>query len=412
MKVIDSNKVAASYLNGLDQNKELDLNRISFSQDELNNEEWRCIATLPIKYKDKIKDRDQKLYTATDYYVSNLGRIAKLDKNGNLILLPVLTDSKGYKRIIISSTNYIISRLVAYLFIYNDDPINKTIINHKDEYYVCDNRAQNLEWCDYHYNINYGTRTIRAVQSKQEYNLEHSNKRSYEENKLTNRRRIKCIFPDKKEKEYESIVEAFNDVGDDIGIQQYHISNCCLGKIDSIKGYKFEYADDKGIQNHQRVILEPIVRLTRDYKFIKLYLCSNYIRNETNNGFKLNFTTIVNICTHKNSKKELYLNNRWIFLSEYNKYLISQNEEPLVISINICMLTVADKFIKEYTNIMDIYNDGYNLNSVLKCCDGVIKKCFDNIKWMYTEDFLKMKNASTIDNLDWHDKLYVNKCKN
>ena len=58
-----------------------------------------------------------------------------------------------------------VHRLVALAFCYNPNPEHFKEINHKDE---CkwNNKSENLEWCDRKYNMNYGTRTQRAVESR------------------------------------------------------------------------------------------------------------------------------------------------------------------------------------------------------------------------------------------------------
>lgn len=48
-----------------------------------------------------------------------------------------------------------IHRLVAEAFVDNDDPLNHSVINHKDRN-TLNNRADNLEWCDQQYNTEYG----------------------------------------------------------------------------------------------------------------------------------------------------------------------------------------------------------------------------------------------------------------
>ena len=55
-----------------------------------------------------------------------------------------------------------VHRLVAMTYLPNPDDL--PCINHKDE--VKDNNCvNNLEWCDYKYNVNYGTRTERMRQT-------------------------------------------------------------------------------------------------------------------------------------------------------------------------------------------------------------------------------------------------------
>lgn len=56
-------------------------------------------------------------------------------------------------------------RLVALHFIDNDDPINKTVINHINEI-KNDNRVENLEWSTIKYNINYGNRNKKDSETK------------------------------------------------------------------------------------------------------------------------------------------------------------------------------------------------------------------------------------------------------
>lgn len=102
------------------------------------------------------------------YQVSNMGRVRSLDrilpdKNGRLrhkkgmILKDCLNKGGGYYRISLwdgqrNPTHFEVHRLVALHFVDGYKP--GLVVNHINEIKT-DNRAENLEWCTYQYNLNY-----------------------------------------------------------------------------------------------------------------------------------------------------------------------------------------------------------------------------------------------------------------
>ena len=111
------------------------------------------------------------------YEVSSYGRVRSLGQfvNHNYggdayrkgrILKPGL-GSKKYLSVTLSKNGiqkqYSVHRLVAQAFIPNIN--NLPIINHKDEDRT-NNSVDNLEWCDYKYNVNYGNRLNKFYDSR------------------------------------------------------------------------------------------------------------------------------------------------------------------------------------------------------------------------------------------------------
>ena len=101
------------------------------------------------------------------YQVSNLARVRSLDrvivyKNGRTktmrgaIVKDRLNTRLGRREIHLSKNGFRkafkVYRLVAKEFIINDDPINKTTVNHIDGN-ADNNIATNLEWCSYSKNL-------------------------------------------------------------------------------------------------------------------------------------------------------------------------------------------------------------------------------------------------------------------
>ena len=106
------------------------------------------------------------------YEVSNIGRVRSLDRyvkgkgksyflHKGRVLSPGMKP-EGYLVVRLQRRTFYIHRLVTEAFIPNPD--NLPEVNHKDEDKT-NNRVENLEWCNHKYNMNYGTRNIRAKET-------------------------------------------------------------------------------------------------------------------------------------------------------------------------------------------------------------------------------------------------------
>lgn len=158
------------------------------------------------------------------YQVSNLGNVRSYPRIGTQTLkirvLKQATSKNGYKHITLCKNNVkenkLIHVLVAQAFIPNVN--NKPCINHKDEN-PSNNNVNNLEWCDFAYNVNYGTRTIRAKTklSKRvnQYDLQGNLIKTWDSISLAER--TLCLGR--------------------------NISEVCKGKKNTCGGYKWRYAD-------------------------------------------------------------------------------------------------------------------------------------------------------------------------
>ena len=178
----------------------------------MTNEVWKDI---------KFTDTDGTEYDYTGLYqVSNMGRVRSMNyrRSGKAKVLQVADNGGGYLYIGLHKNrkvkNFLIHRLVATIFIENDDPINKTEVNHISEDKLnC--KAENLEWVTPKQNANHGTRNKRAGEK--------------------HRRQVICIETGEL---FESITDAERKTN------SQHIGDCCKGKIKTSGGYHWMYYDE------------------------------------------------------------------------------------------------------------------------------------------------------------------------
>lgn len=133
-------------------------------------------------------------------------------------------DYQGYLRVHLRKNGkaytYKIQRIVAFTWIPNDDPINKTDVNHIDENKE-NNCVENLQWASHKQNMQHGTRTQRqkASKSKPVYYVDEESG-------------VAVVYPSAtcaKKDEYSAS----------------SITQCCKGKVKTHKGRKWRYVGGK-----------------------------------------------------------------------------------------------------------------------------------------------------------------------
>ena len=162
--------------------------------------------------------RDIKGYEGL-YQVSNLGNVKSLHYNKTKIpkLLRIYKNSNNDSGYYLTSLNkngirknFFIHRLVAEAFISN--PNNLPCVNHIDED-KSNNKVDNLEWCSYKYNVNYGTCKTRSSLKRSKPVIQYTKEGEFV-------------------KEWRSIKEAETSIGIRCGI-----SKCLSGKHKTSGGF-------------------------------------------------------------------------------------------------------------------------------------------------------------------------------
>ena len=162
------------------------------------------------------------------YQASTLGRIRSLNfnKSGKIKILKQQFNGHYlmctlYKRITGNKKDdeiqFSVHRLIAITFVPN--PNNFPCVNHKDENKL-NNCVDNLEWCTWQYNSNYGNRNNMI-----------SVKMSIP---------VGCFKNNKLIKQYSSMQDAKKD-----GFQPSAICLCCKNKLKTYKGYEWRYITDE-----------------------------------------------------------------------------------------------------------------------------------------------------------------------
>ena len=197
-------------------------------------EEWRPIEG----YEDK-------------YEVSSYGKVKSLRNKYGTYREKILKFGKrqdGYLYVNLCKEGKIktclVHRLVCQAFLEN--PNNYTCVNHKDEN-PSNNCVDNLEWCTYQYNNTYGTVVQRRV-AHTDYKAIAA-KIDYKAIGRKNAEKLsRQVYQYDKNEKLVAIWKSVNEAGRN-GFNSSHVSNCCLGKRKSHKGYIWSYTELKKQEN-------------------------------------------------------------------------------------------------------------------------------------------------------------------
>ena len=161
------------------------------------------------------------------YQVSDLGNVRNYEKtiwNGRhmpQIILATRVCKTGYVDVHLCSNGKHhakrLHRLVAQAFLPNENDFPE--INHKDEDKT-NNSLANLEWCNSHYNVNYGTCIKRRSENHK-----------------------KQIIQKDLSGNFIKSWNGFITVERELGIWASCVRQCCMGRNKTAGGYCWEYAN-------------------------------------------------------------------------------------------------------------------------------------------------------------------------
>ena len=165
------------------------------------------------------------------YQISNCGNVRSLDRitsnqNGSKINRAgkpkaKTIDNLGYYHVRLSkdskTNTFRIHRLVAEAFIENPNGYKE--INHIDQNKL-NNDVSNLEWCTHKENVNHGDEIERGA--------------------IKQRKSFRQLDMDGN---LIKVWNGFKKMQRETGFERKSVYECCIGKRESYKGYRWEYAE-------------------------------------------------------------------------------------------------------------------------------------------------------------------------
>ena len=171
-----------------------------------------------------------------EYEVSNFGNVKSLPRNTTKGgIMKQFKNCCGYLYVSLCNNNkhkkFTIHRLVALTFLENDNPTEKTQVNHLDENKE-NNHVDNLCWCSCIENNNFGTRNERAGKT---ISQAKKGKPQYKLRKPILQHTLNGEFV----REWDSATTA----SEELNICRQHITACCKGKRNKCGGYIWRYKE-------------------------------------------------------------------------------------------------------------------------------------------------------------------------
>lgn len=186
----------------------------------------------------RVKSLKRKVYGIRPYPITKKEKILSQSKTGRDrdYLFVSLSRDKITKHINVH-------RLVAKAFIPN--PNNYPCVNHINEFEKWNNSIENLEWCTYKYNNNYGTCIERRVQHT-DYNKKVLNTNYKLAGIKSGIARSKKVYQFTLKLELVKVWGSSQECKIN-GFSQSCVNACCLNKRKTHKGFIWRYTDDVSI---------------------------------------------------------------------------------------------------------------------------------------------------------------------
>lgn len=298
------------------------------------------------------------------YEASSFGRIRNAHRHNVLYL----NENKGYYSVSLHFNGIQIytgvHRLIGFGFLDSTDCYD--CINHKNEIKM-DNRPENLEWCTFSYNTNYGTRN-KQVSDK-------SKKRESEK-----------VFPIVQYdlngvrlyvyKNTKQVAEEFAKYNKDNDVRRARltIEGCLRGEVESAYGYVWRYLNDKRPIDRDKIRYSIVEQYTREGTLVNTF--TNCVEASKSTG--INASSINSCCRHKNNTAGDYV---WRYSTDNSDFV-----KPKRIKRAVIMYDLNMNYIKEFESCMEAqrYIGKPKTNTINACCVGSKKTAYGYI-WRYAD---------------------------